>query len=236
MQYCARNFSVFFGNRNNGLEMPNERMVKSEEEAYTKKLAERVSANLHSPVVLLEQTHGIAIHTVDSYSCYPAMALRSVEGDGLITTLPNIAVGMLTADCLPVVLYNSDTNALAILHAGWRGMTQGIVRQAIEKMGLQRDNCSIVLGPCARVCCYEVQKDFLLHIPETHRSSVEQRNGKFYFDLLAYARHELALYQLSTSVVHVEPPCTICDTNFYSYRREGASCTQRQATIAVLHN
>lgn len=243
MQYHTDRFSVFFGNKTNGLEVPSERGAIGEEEACVASLTQTVSRSIVSlqsplrlPVMLLEQVHGVAIHTIKSCDDYPSMALRSREGDGLITTVPCTAVGMLTADCLPVVLYRHDTHALCIVHAGWRGITQGIISQAIEQMGINSSNATIVLGPSARGCCYEVGEDFLSHIPETHGQSLQQRNNHSYFDLHAYARQELALHNLAECIVRAEQACTICDTNFYSYRREGRACVQRQVTIAVLHN
>lgn len=253
MHYHTNYFSVFFGNKINGLEAPSKRVTLEQEKACITGLTNAIShqmihgdiqvldANrlpLQLPIILLQQTHSVTIHELASYDHYSALALRAIEGDGLITGLPHTAIGVLTADCLPIIFYNHHNHKLAIIHAGWRGITQEIIHKTIDTLtshDTNMDSYTIILGPAARGCCYQVGEEFVHHIAKSHFHSVQKRNNRLYFDLHTYAQQELAFHNIPASAIHVIPLCTICDVNFYSHRREGTTCTQRQVTVAVLH-
>ena len=130
---------------------------------------------------------------------------------------------VLTADCLPVAL--GSERAVAMLHAGWRGLATGVLEEgvlALRELG-GNEEVAAVIGPGAGPCCYEVG-------PEVHAALTgSSRHGAI--DLRAIARRRL----LAAGVADVRDvrACTICDRRYFSHRREGQRAG-RQAGVAWL--
>jgi copper oxidase (laccase) domain-containing protein len=130
----------------------------------------------------------------------------------------------LTADCVPVLL--SAEGAVAVLHAGWRGMATGVLEagmRALREVG-GRGPATAAIGPCAGVCCYEVGEDVHAAFGGAHRDGRK-------IDMRAIARDRLTV--MGVSAVHVLDACTVCDERYFSFRREGTSAG-RQAGLAWL--
>jgi YfiH family protein len=146
-----------------------------------------------------------------------------IEADGQATALHEVAVMVLAADCLPVAL--GSAGAVAMLHAGWRGLAAGVLEQGVLALGELggSDEIVAVIGPGAGACCYEVGAE--VHAALT---GVERQGP---VDLRAIARRRL----LAAGVAQVRDvrACTICDPRFFSHRREGAR-SGRQAGVAWL--
>jgi YfiH family protein len=144
------------------------------------------------------------------------------EADGHATALRGLGVMVLTADCLPVAL--GAHGAVAIVHAGWRGLAAGVLEQGVRALReLGEDDPVAVIGPGAGACCYEVGG-------EVHTALGVRRRGR-HIDLKAIARERL----LAAGVADVRDvgACTICDERFFSHRREGTRAG-RQAGLAWL--
>ena len=142
-----------------------------------------------------------------------------VEADGHVVTEPGIAPLVFVADCLPVALYGPD--GLAMVHAGWRGLSGGIVAAAAEAVGATR----AAIGPGIGPCCYEVGEEVLATFAELG----EVAEGRM-LDLPEVARRLLA----RAGVERVESAglCTSCEMElFFSHRRD-AGRTGRQAGVA----
>lgn len=166
------------------------------------------------------QIHGAAVRRVED----GAEASEDVEADGQATGLRGLGMMVLTADCLPVAL--GANGAVAMVHAGWRGLTAGILEEAVRavrELGGAEEMIAIV-GPGAGPCCYEVGE-------EVHAAFGGARRDGRNIDLKAIARERL----LAAGVVEVRDviACTICDERFFSYRREGARAG-RQGGVAWL--
>jgi len=147
-----------------------------------------------------------------------------VEADGHATALPGLGALALTAHGLPVAL--GSVGAVAMLHAGWRGLAAGVLEEGV---GAMRDlgageEIVAVIGPGAGACCYEVGA-------EVHAALGSGGSAAGHIDLHAIARERL----LAAGVGRVRDPgiCTICDLAFFSHRREGARAG-RQAGVAWL--
>jgi len=147
-----------------------------------------------------------------------------LEADGQATALPGLGVMVLTADCLPVAL--GSTGAVAMLHAGWRGLAAGVLEEGVRAMRDlgAGDQIVAVIGPGAGACCYEVGA-------EVHAALGSGDSAAGHIDLHAIARERL----LAAGVTRVRDLgiCTICDRAFFSHRREGARAG-RQAGVAWL--
>jgi YfiH family protein len=149
---------------------------------------------------------------------------QASEADGQASALQGIGVMVLVADCLPVAL--GCERAVAMLHAGWRGLAAGVLEEgvrALREVGGSGSTLAVI-GPAAGACCYEVG-------PEVHAAlGADHRDGRR-IDLRAIARARL----LAAGVAEVRdvPACTICDERFFSHRREGVRAG-RQAGVAWL--
>jgi YfiH family protein len=173
------------------------------------------------------QVHGTTVRRIRADADLPApdapLALPP-EADGHATLLAGVGVVALAADCLPVAL--GSESAIAIVHAGWRGLAAGILEEgvrALRELGGDGDVAAII-GPGAGPCCYEVGEEVHAAFAGAHRS------GR-HIDLKALARDRLR----AAGVVEVRDVevCTICDERFFSHRRERA-LAGRQAGVAWL--
>jgi polyphenol oxidase len=144
--------------------------------------------------------------------------------DGHATALRGVGVMVLSADCLPVALGADD--AVAMVHAGWRGLAGGVLEQgvaALRELGAE-GSIAAVIGPRAGACCYEVGAEVHDALGGRHREGRK-------IDLAAIAR-DLLLAE-GVSEVSELGGCTICQERFYSHRREGERAG-RQAGLAWL--
>jgi hypothetical protein len=171
------------------------------------------------------QVHGSHVRRVTEIPAGDGPLKRPEDdADGQATTLTRVGVLVLTADCLPVALVRDG--AVAMLHAGWRGLAAGVLEEGVTLLRAQRPGPEIaaVIGPGAGACCYEVG-------PEVHASFGDERGARARIDLRAIARARLLA--AGASAVHDVDVCTICDERFFSHRREGARAG-RQGGVAWL--
>jgi YfiH family protein len=109
------------------------------------------------PLVALRQVHSDVIHVVR------AAGKNQLVGDGLVTNLPGIALGIQTADCLPVLLVDRKNKAVGAFHAGWRGTVKRIVEKGVGAMrheyGCRPEDIHAVIGPGIQTCCYVVGEE-----------------------------------------------------------------------------
>jgi hypothetical protein len=167
------------------------------------------------------QVHGAVVERIEGH---PADGAEGRHADGQATALGGVGALVLSADCLPVAL--GGAGAVAMLHAGWRGLAGGVLENGVaalrELAGGGDDAIVAVIGPGAGVCCYEVG-------PEVHAAfGGAHRDGRR-IDLRGIARERL----LEARVAEVRDArhCTICDERFFSHRREGARAG-RQGGVA----
>jgi polyphenol oxidase len=177
---------------------------------------------VHGTTVLRSRTDA-DIPASDSATAQPP-----VEADGQATSVVGIGAIVLTADCLPVAL--GMDGAVAIVHAGWRGLAAGVLEQgvrALRELGGEGDLVAVI-GPGAGPCCYEVGEEVHLAFGGAHR--IGPPPGRR-IDLKAIARDRLLA--AGVSEVRDVAACTICDERFFSYRREGDRAG-RQGAVAWL--
>ena len=156
------------------------------------------------------QTHSTVVNRAEAGS-------RGVPGDGLWTDEPGVPMLAIGADCALIALArtNGSEPALAVLHAGWRGLVDGIVEVAAATLG--SPPFAAVIGPAIGPCCYEVGEDVARRFRERFGSGV-MRNGTL--DLWSAA--EQAAREAGASRVERVDLCTRCrDDLFFSERRTG---------------
>lgn len=191
-------------------------------------------------VVILKQTHSTHGFCVTVDNLVALTTAPRHEGDFLCTQLPGVGIGVLTADCLPMAIYDPINHAAAIIHAGWRGTVDGIGAQTLQRMrdsfGTRPEDVQVFFGPCVKPCCYQVSEDFVQHVARFSWADtvIERRENGLFFNLPlcnSLLLQEAGVNPVSISYTYNE--CTICNNAFCSYRRDAAvSC--RQLALIVL--
>lgn len=180
-------------------------------------------------VVRPKQVHGVAVARVKAGAAFPP------EADAIVASTPGTCVGILTADCVPVLVSNEDGSCVAAIHAGWRGLAAGVVEQGIAAMRAQtQDSLVTVIGPHIGACCYEVDAPVIDglrarfgNVTENALAPVAQKPGHAMLELARLVEHELERCGLARSrIARLEPAkgaiCTQCGADrFHSYRRDG---------------
>ena len=177
-------------------------------------------------VATVSQVHGAECHVVTA----PGSA---GPGDVLVTTRPDLALAIATADCLGVTLWTEDRQALAAVHAGWRGIVAGALEAAVDRLLALRPGATLhaALGPGIRACCFEVGPDVAEHFPT---DCVIATPGRPRVDLARAAGHRLAHAGVAAPRLHDLGECTSCDpATYYSHRRDRGT-TGRHWALARL--
>lgn len=147
------------------------------------------------------------------------------EADAMATDRADILLGILTADCAPVLLSDAQAGVIGAAHAGWRGALSGVTDSAIaamEGIGARRDRISAAIGPCIAMPSYEVDEafrgNFIEDDPANDRFFVIAASGALHFDLPAYVRHRLLGAGIgAVDAIHLDTYSN--PDRFYSYRR-----------------
>jgi YfiH family protein len=194
------------------------------------------SMNMHA-LCFPHQVHCTTGYAIDKYNLTTIKPF-SLQGDYLITNLPGVGLGILTADCLPVLLYDPEHKAIAAIHAGWRGSVAGIVLSALDHMAkvfsTKPNNVRAFFGPAAGKCCYKVGTDLIQAIKKNPDEVLSMHNNEYFFDLPGYNRLLLEQAGLQpTACSNTFAQCTICNHQYWSYRRQQKKAG-RQMTIICL--
>ncbi len=159
------------------------------------------------------------------------------EGDFLISQMEHTGLAVYTADCLPIVFFDTCNRVAGICHAGWVGSIGGVAIKTIESMqkeyGTDLNHVRIFFGPSAKRCCYEVTEEFEGYLKGNEQVLI--RNGeKLFFDLPLYNRLLLEEYGLKKEAFHGNyNVCTICNLSFCSNRREKELMRRQLAVVAL---
>lgn len=177
---------------------------------------------IEAPVHALIQEHTRTIRRPDART---AVTPPARIGDGLLQTENREWLSVTAADCMPILIWNPLTMRIVLLHSGWKGT--GILRHGLEELrradepNYRADQIRILLGPSIGSCCYRVDRERYEHFLSTWGSSaVFKQDGSFYLSL------QDANYRIAEAagIVHcyTYTPCTCCNREFGSFRREGA--------------
>jgi len=193
----------------------------------------RLRAVLPADPVWLAQVHGSVVHRADGADAQACAA--PPVADAAVTRTPGVVLAVLTADCLPVLLADRDGSAIAVAHAGWRGLAAGVVENALRALDVPPSRVAAWLGPAIGPGAFEVGADvrdaFVGACADDAGAFAAKGNGKWLADLYALARARLA--RAGVPAVSGGGACTYRDAaRFFSYRRDGA--TGRMAALAWL--
>ena len=189
-------------------------------------------------VVTMKQVHGdhiVQVHDPD--------IKESGEADGMLTRQRGVYLGVLTADCVPILFLAPGQKLVAAVHAGWRGTLAGIaakmVQVLLEEQSILPSEIEVALGPSIDGCCYEIGRDVAEPLIErwsnTADSCIQMRQNKMYLHLRDLNTAILHRAGIPQSQIFRIGPCTSCaEDEFFSYRREKKQ-TGRQISFIGWH-
>lgn len=188
----------------------------------------------------VRQVHGNQVCVVDAATLH--RGLTGITADALVTNLSYVALGVLVADCLPVVLYSLDTPVIAVVHAGRMGTYHRVVQQTLavieRRFATPPVQVYAVLGPAIGACCYLLDASavgpFQAHFPTWEQFFIPHGPACWTMDLLT--ANTLQLHAAGVPAEHIERAsiCTVCHKqNLYSHRAEGQEAGRGMAIIAL---
>lgn len=188
----------------------------------------RVGLNLPAEPAWLDQVHGTRVADLDA----PGETGRA-PADAVITRRAGEVCAVQVADCMPVLFAERDASAVAVAHAGWRGLAAGVLEATVAKLGIARGGLIAWLGPAISVRHFEVGGEvraaFLPGDPGAAAAFAPNARGRWQCDLGALARRRLAA--LGVTEVSGGTWCTYADpARFFSFRRDGR-CGRMAALI-----
>ena len=169
-------------------------------------------------LVLMHQTHSNKVLVINKYD-----ANRNVYSDAIITKNTQLALGVLTADCVPILLFDHKNKIIGCIHAGWKGAFSGIIKKTIFKMKKLNLNNRIYasIGPCIGKSSYEVDlkffNRFLLKTSKNKKYFSKKNKNKMFFNLRKYVADKLK--ELKVKFDHVNRDTFKDKNNFFSFRR-----------------
>lgn len=234
-------FTIYFGSAQDRLNQdeyynlaPEKRLLAEPQFAH---LADMLGIET---LIFLKQVHKSTGYIVTPETREQLARPFASEGDYLLTDLPGVGIGIMTADCLPIIIHDTRNDALAAIHAGWRGSVEHVAMKAFARMqeayGTRGVDVRVYFGPSAKPCCYEVgeaviacaEDDLLL------ADSLVEHNHKTYLNVARYNMLQLREAGIPQLAIHADyNTCTICDDRLCSYRRDSKS-PYRQMTVVAL--
>jgi len=181
------------------------------------------------------------VHSPDAVIVREAWALADrPRADALVTDRPGVLLGIVTADCAPVLLADKEAGIVGAAHAGWRGAHDGVIAStiaAMEELGAEPARICAAIGPCIAQVSYEVDTGFRDHFgPDADRFFSPGRPGHCQFDLEAYVASRLAESGIG-SIERLGLDTYADDTRFFSYRRSshlGEGTYGRQISLIAI--
>jgi len=182
-------------------------------------VSEKIGINKNN-LFLMNQTHSSKVVVIDESN----INVQRVDADALITKIKNIAISVLTADCVPVLIYEKKNNIVACVHAGWKGAISGIIENTLNqiiKMN-KNNNIYVAIGPCIGLKNYEIDKKFYNKFIRKDRMNEiffsSTKNDKFLFDLRKYINFKITKFDVN-DVENIELDTYEENEKFFSFRR-----------------
>ena len=169
-------------------------------------------------LILMHQTHSNKVVEIKKYNFK-----NKIKADAIITKMNNIAIGVLTADCVPIIICDERNKIVGCIHAGWKGAISGIINNTIKKIKKLNSNNKIYasVGPCIGEKNYEVDNKFYKKfVSKSWKNKIYFRHKsktKKLFDLRRFATDKLL--KLNVKVDQIEKDTFAEKSNFFSYRR-----------------
>ncbi len=169
-------------------------------------------------LILMHQTHSNKVIEIKKRNYK-----KKIKCDAMITRLKGIALGVVTADCVPIILYDVKNEIIGCIHAGWRGAYLDIIKNTVTKIKKMNSNCLIYacVGPCIAQKSYEVDKIFFKKFLRKSRKNrkyfLSKNRNKKLFNLRKFVTDKLLEYKIKVDQVNKDTYSE--KSNFFSYRR-----------------
>jgi hypothetical protein len=182
-----------------------------------KKICRKIKCT-KTKLVLLNQTHGNKVFSIKK------IPKKKPIGDALITSKSKYALGILTADCAPVFIFDPKKNIISAIHAGWKGAYKKIIYKSIDELKKKGSNVKdliVVVGPCISKYNYEIKKDFLSKFIKQNKKNIRFfsfNKKKIFFSLNEYIRSQLKNIGVKNIEI-INKDTYLRKNNFFSSRR-----------------
>ena len=195
----------------------------------------------YAPVYTLYQEHGDRVVCLDENYQYPGLEAfieEQAHGDAVVARRPGLYIGVKTADCVPILLWDETAGVCAAVHAGWRGTALGVACKTAEVMQSRFQaapgRIQAAIGPCVCQKCFETHRDVPDAMPDWAGGCIAPLGGeKFLADLPAINR--LWLERAGVTRVDMPKACTACSPELYwSHRRHGAERGLQVSLIGII--
>lgn len=196
---------------------------------------EAVTGSRETPLITVRQVHSnvtVVAGSAEAGGC---------EADGLMTDEPGLLLGILTADCIPVLVVDPVRRVVAAFHAGWRGTVARIVERGIAQMGERFESepgdLLAAIGPGIGACCYAIGGEVEERFAENFAYAAElfsEREGRPHLDLIEANRRQLMDAGLHGGSISIAGGCTACHPElFYSHRASGGHAGRMMAVVGI---
>lgn len=197
-------------------------------QACRRLLAQSLSVDQEA-IVIPRQTHSTRVALIDRL---PVDTTTIDDVDAVVTTLHGVVLGVNTADCLPLLLFDSTVGVIAAVHCGWRGIVGGIVEntiQAMASLGADVTSLHAIIAPHIRECCFEVGDEVAVQFSPAE--SDVYPNGKCHVNLSLAVANRLTALGLPASHITDSGACTRCHPDRYFSARAHGIASGRNFTF-----
>jgi len=204
--------------------------LKNDEEAR-KKFLDKFNLSFKN-LIFLKQIHSKKIILIKKRKSFPRI------GDGMITKEKEIVLGVFSADCLPIFIFDQKREIIGLLHAGWKGSLKGIAKEAIKilkKEGSNPKDVLVYIGPSISGKCYEVPKEraeiFSKKFKKFKSKIIKQKGEKYFLDLRKLNKLIFIEEGVLPKNIQISKICTFCNKNYFSFRREKGNLSGEMLSI-----
>ncbi len=163
---------------------------------------------------------------------------KRLRADALITDIPNIVLTILTADCVPILLFDPTKRVIGAIHAGWRGSKLDITKKTVQELkksyGVTPSNLYAFIAPSIRSCCYEVSDEIASYFADIKGAVIYDNNIAPKLDLARVNQYQLIDMGVVESKIEISEMCTSCESNtLFSYRKEEGCLGRFMSSIMI---
>ena len=172
-------------------------------------------------IYLVKQTHSNKFYFISNKT---NINQKKKVVDAIITDKANIPIAILTADCVPILMYDNKRNMIAAIHAGWKGAFRGIIKNVLNFMfekGCSSKNLTVAIGPCISHKSYEVQdnlREKFMKKDKKNKIFFKKINKRIYFNLPNYVKSQLKLYKIK-KIDFINKDTFLKKNNYFSARQ-----------------
>ncbi len=178
-------------------------------------------------VISRPQIHSSEVIIADKSMCGEGYFKAAEACDGYVTDCRGVTLGVKTADCVPILMQDAQSNIIGAVHAGWRGTVAGIASNCVKcmcELGAKAERIKVAIGPAIHKCCYEVGEDFFDSVAayvgvETAKKYIAPMGEKLHADIVGLNLQILVEAGVLPCHIDVSQSCTCCEHElFYSHR------------------